>query len=99
MITMDATIRKDELGELFTKLGYDILAPVRKERVVSFKKVDDPTEIAWEFANVTTPPKKLLFPQTEVMYTFDPDTITDKTPKPVPRYTQPTPGNGSQETL
>lgn len=82
---MDATIRKDELGELFTKLGYDILAPVRKERVVSFKKVDDPTEIAWEFANVTTPPKKLLFPQTEVMYTFDPDTITDKTPKPVPR--------------
>jgi len=85
VITMDATIKKDGLGPLFDKLGYDILAPVRNERVVSFKKVEDPADIAWDHSNAVTPPKKLLFPQTEVMYTFDPETITDKTPEPVPR--------------
>jgi len=82
VITMDATISKEGLDTLFSKLGYDILVPVRKDTVVSFVKVDNAGDIAWDYMNTVTPPKKAFLPQTEVMYTFDAESINDMTPTP-----------------
>lgn len=82
---MDAILKKDNLDELITKLGYEVLAPVKKDKTVSFEPVKKASDITWEFANTAVPPKRLFFPQTEELFTHDGDEITDRAPKPEKR--------------
>ncbi len=82
---MDAILNKDNLDELITKLGYEVLAPVKKDKTVSFETVKKASDIAWGSANTAVPPKRLFFPQTEELFTYDGDEITDRAPKPEKR--------------
>ncbi|MDP7078440.1 MAG: 4Fe-4S dicluster domain-containing protein [Candidatus Undinarchaeales archaeon] len=82
---MDAVLKKDRLDELITKLGYEVIAPVRKGTTVSFETVSKASDIAWDYANSVVPPKKIFFPQTEELFAFDGKTIAERTPETIKR--------------
>jgi sulfhydrogenase subunit beta (sulfur reductase) len=52
-------------------------APVGKETGVEFIDVKGNEEIAFEYSNSKIPPKKILFPQCEILLRFKNNTLTD----------------------
>lgn len=72
-------INKDDVRKLLESAldEYSVYAPVREEEGVVFRKIEPNTEITLEYQNALLPPKGLFFPQTEVLYRFDYDTIED----------------------
>ena len=90
MIIMDAILKKNRLDKLFKRLGYsklyskggcEVIAPVRKDKVISFEPIVKAADIAWDFANSVVPPKMLFFPQTEELFSYKGDDVSDRTPE------------------
>lgn len=65
-------IRKDEMGSLIDGLlkTFEVLAPVRTGNNAEFKRVNHADEICLDFANSRIPPKKMFFPQSEVLFRY-----------------------------
>ncbi len=63
---------KDDLARLFDKVskGNDVFAPKSKGLEVKWSKVEEPSEILFDFSNTSMSPKGLFFPQTECMFEF-----------------------------
>lgn len=66
------SLKKDDLGKLVDTLSQktDIYAPVKEDGVVMFKRVERAEAIAYDYQNSDIPPKNILFPQTETMFSY-----------------------------
>ena len=49
---------------------YEVFAPVKRDGIVVFDKVGSADEIVLDYPNTTKPPKELLFPQAEELFSF-----------------------------
>lgn len=73
---------KDRLNDFLNALrNYELFAPVRKDGVTVFEPITNPQEALLDLVNQPHPPKRLIFPQTEVLFTFDKNDAI-KEPKP-----------------
>jgi len=70
-------IKKSDIPKLAGERRF--FAPAREGTVPpgTCELTESPAEIAFEFSNVRAPLKDIFFPQTETMYTFDFDEVTD----------------------
>lgn len=50
---------------------YQVVAPVLVEGVHLFRAISSPDEVAWDYYNSVVPPKELIFPLTECLFTLD----------------------------
>jgi len=50
---------------------YQVMAPVIVEGYHLFRPISSPDEIAWDYYNSVVPPKELIFPLTESLFTLD----------------------------
>lgn len=74
-----------EFFKLMQEFG-DVYAPRRvSEQSFSFKKVSDPSEIAFEALRTILPPKKFFFQQQETIIAYDQDGIREVTPNVSPQ--------------
>lgn len=73
---------KDRLNDFLNALrNYELFAPVRKDGVTVFDPISSPQEAVLDLMNQPHPPKGLIFPQTEVLFSFDKNNAI-KEPKP-----------------
>jgi ferredoxin len=65
-------VNKTDLDEILTRLmqHYRIFAPVRQENLTSFQQIYAANQIDINFVNSDLPPKSLMLPQSESMFTF-----------------------------
>jgi hypothetical protein len=65
-------VEKSKIPALIEDLSkeYDVFAPVKKKRSVSFERVSPKDKTCLEFQNTKKPPKEILFPQTEILFTY-----------------------------
>jgi ferredoxin len=63
---------KRQIGKFFEELSknYNFYAPVKNKGNIEFKKIKDPGEISLEFFNSKIPPKEVLFPKAQTLFTF-----------------------------
>ena len=65
-------LAKDKLNEFLSALrNYEVLAPVRREGLTVFELISNPQEAVLDLKNQPHPPKRLIFPQTEILFVFD----------------------------
>ena len=66
-------IGKDSLTRWLTSLmdRYQVMAPVLVEGYHLFRPITSPEEIAWDYYNSVVPPKELVFPMTESLFTLE----------------------------
>ncbi|UCG36100.1 MAG: 4Fe-4S dicluster domain-containing protein [Candidatus Bathyarchaeota archaeon] len=66
-------MEKKRIPKLIKELTkeHEVFAPVKKESLVFFEKVSPGSEISLDFQNTTKSPKEVLFPQTEILFTYD----------------------------
>ena len=63
---------KEKLIDFLKALeNYDLFAPVRREEVTIFSKVSNIEGVTLDLKNQPLPPKGVLYPQTESLFTFD----------------------------
>lgn len=63
---------KDRLKDFLKALGgYDLLAPVKQGDITAFEHITKPEEAVLDLKNQPLPPKKIIFPQTETLFSFD----------------------------
>lgn len=65
-------LKKDDFENFIERLTLDstVYAPVNEDEVLTFKPVDNSEGIAIEYQNSVVPPKKILFPQTETLFSY-----------------------------
>ena len=70
---MKRTIAKKDVNKLLARLlkGYAVYAPTRVANYVSFREITRPEEVDWECLVTREPPKGVLFPQTEVLFSYE----------------------------
>jgi len=51
--------------------SHQIYAPVKEDNIWSFELLEDPDAVTLEYPNTEIPPKKVLFPQREVLFEFE----------------------------
>lgn len=74
-------LAKDKLNEFLTALkSYEVLAPVRKDGLTAFELIVKPQEAILDLTSQPNSPKRVIFPQTEVILNFD-KTNAAKEPK------------------
>lgn len=74
---------KRSFGEFFTVLKSlgTVYAPVRvSEQSFSFRKVEEPGDIAFEALRTILPPKKFFYPPSETLITYDSDGVREQEP-------------------
>lgn len=66
-------ISKESLNRWLTDLmaRYQVMAPVLVEGYHLFRPISSPDEIAWDYYNSVVPPKELIFPLTESLFTLE----------------------------
>lgn len=65
-------LQKEKLIDFLKALGnYDLFAPVRKDGVTVFARVNNIDGATFDLKNQPLPPKKGMYPQTESLFTFD----------------------------
>lgn len=65
-------LAKDKLNEFLSSLrNYEVFAPVRKDGLTVFELITNPQEAMIDLKNQPHPPKRLIFPQTEILFVFD----------------------------
>lgn len=76
-------IPKSKIHELVKRVlkDYTVVAPVEEDGVTVFTPITDPSEMTLEFSNSLIPPKAILFPQTETLFTFSRGDSTVHPPK------------------
>ncbi len=65
-------IAKDQLPDLLAALleRYQVFAPVEEDGLVAFERVESTQEVILEYPNTRLSPKGLLFPQTEMLFSY-----------------------------
>jgi len=65
-------IEKNELAKFVNELNtkYNIYAPVKVDDIIDYRKITDASDIVPKFFNSVVPPKKVLFPQKEILFKF-----------------------------
>lgn len=65
-------LKKDEISQLFDVLKNfgAVYAPVRRNELVSFQRVEDFSEVSLEYTRTQIPPKQLILPQEEPILKF-----------------------------
>ena len=67
----DLILKKENLKEFLSSLqDVRLVAPVRQDGRASFKVVDDPKDADIALDEYTAVPKKVMFPQTDTMFTY-----------------------------
>ncbi len=63
---------KTEIAKLFTEISKeaDFYAPINERGNIAFKKISKPEEIQLDYLNSKVPPKDVLFPRMETMFTY-----------------------------
>jgi ferredoxin len=75
-------LSKDAVKDFLSALrNYELFAPISKDGITVFESVTNPQEAVLDLINQPHPPKRLIFPQTEVLFTFDKNNAI-KEPKP-----------------
>jgi sulfhydrogenase subunit beta (sulfur reductase) len=76
---MAKKLSKDKVKEALGELAKSrLVTPVKSDEVVIFRQITDPEEAYLEYGNSTVPPKNIVFPQTETMFSFqlgDPELV------------------------
>jgi len=72
-------IEKLKFDKFFNDLrqAYTVFAPADDGRVTSFQEIDSVDKIAEDILNTRKSPKELFFPQTELLFSYDQDSITN----------------------
>jgi hypothetical protein len=88
--TMEKILAKKSFSRWLGKLnGYEIIAPILKNKVWNYDRVHDPADVILDYPNTVQSPKKIVFPQREVFLKFStpkgeiPD-IKETLPQPAP---------------
>ncbi|UCG28849.1 MAG: 4Fe-4S dicluster domain-containing protein [Bacteroidales bacterium] len=69
---MEKVLLKKDLNSWAGKLGsYDIYAPFKSGDVWGYELMENQAEITLDYPNTAIPPKKILFPQREVLFEFE----------------------------
>jgi sulfhydrogenase subunit beta (sulfur reductase) len=69
---MEKLLAKSDLYSWLKKLNsYKIYAPVKAGEVWSYELIEKPENIILDYPNTLIPPKKVLFPQREVLFEFE----------------------------
>ena len=64
-------LKKDNLKEFLKSLsGIKLIAPVRENTRTFFREIADVEKAEFDFDDYSATPKKVIFPQTETMFTF-----------------------------
>jgi sulfhydrogenase subunit beta (sulfur reductase) len=68
------TITKNKLKDFINKIkkDYTIFAPTNIDNIISYKQINDFSEINLNFCNSKVPPKSIFFKQTETLFKFKP---------------------------
>jgi len=68
-------VEKSKISKLIKDLSkeHEVFAPVKRKGLVSFKRVSEGDETCLGFQNTKKPPKEILFPQTQTLFTFKVD--------------------------
>lgn len=66
-------IAKDQLPNALAALleGYQVFAPLEEEGLLTFGRLESPDEAVLEYSNTRLSPKELVFPQTEVLLSYN----------------------------
>lgn len=64
---------KKDVSRLFNELAneYNFFAPVKEKGNIIFKNISNPEEIELEYFNSKIPPKEILFPREETIFTYE----------------------------
>ena len=78
-------ISRESLKSWLTGLKdrYQVMAPVLIEGSHLFRPISSPDEIAWDYYNSVVPPKELVFPITESLFTLEYENGEPKIQEPV----------------
>jgi ferredoxin len=70
---MDKILQKKDLGKFVVSLkkDYEVIGPKRKAEGYIFDHIDDPAELALDYATTMLPPKKIFFPPREPLYSYE----------------------------
>jgi len=82
MIKVDK-LRFDEFLDKLAKT-YRVFAPVAAGRISSFQQITAAADIGVNIVNTSKSPKELFFPQAELLFRYDEESITDATPAEKP---------------
>ena len=65
-------MEKSKIPLLIQELAkeYEVIAPVRKESLVSFEKISSGNETSVDLQNTKKSAKEVFFPQTETLFTY-----------------------------
>ncbi|MBW2109695.1 MAG: 4Fe-4S ferredoxin, partial [Deltaproteobacteria bacterium] len=66
-------IQREALPELIERLrqSYHVFAPVERQGLVLFERIEDGEAAQWSFRNTRLSPKGLFLPQTQAMFSFN----------------------------
>lgn len=70
---MDKILQKKDLGKFVASLkkDYEVIGPKKKAESYIFDHIDDPAELALDYATTMLPPKKIFFPPREPLYSYE----------------------------
>lgn len=75
-------LAKERLSDFLNSLqNYEVVAPVKRHQVTAFEAIANPQQAPLDLVSQPHPPKRFIFPQTEVLFTFD-KSHQVKEPKP-----------------
>ncbi|MFX1397104.1 MAG: 4Fe-4S dicluster domain-containing protein [Promethearchaeota archaeon] len=68
-------LKKEQINQLHEDLAryYNFYAPIKVKGNIVFKKISNPEEIEIDYLNSKTPPKEILFPRMETLFSYDID--------------------------
>jgi len=66
------TIKKKDIARFLDTMRteYKVFAPVARDERVAFEEISSGNEVVLDYQNTTTPPKGILFPQTEQLFSY-----------------------------
>lgn len=66
------TLNKNKVAGFLDKLvaDYQVFAPMTQNGTVNFKEIDSGSQMALDYLNSTLPPKGILFPQSETLFSY-----------------------------
>jgi len=66
------TIRKEDIADFLDNLlkEYEVFAPVKRDDLVVFDRIHSGSEAFLNYTNSIRPPKEILYPQSETLFTY-----------------------------
>jgi sulfhydrogenase subunit beta (sulfur reductase) len=68
----DKILKKKDIANFLDDIlkEYEVFAPLKKENIVVFDRIHSGKEAFLDYTNSKTPPKEILFPQAETLFTY-----------------------------